>query len=52
MQMKKEHKIKTDIGNQDSLSLPSLLVAVVRVSRVQDDHLQYIFRGYIHQAPL
>ena len=40
--MKKEHKIKIDIGNQDSLSLPSLLVDVVSVSPVQNDHLQYI----------
>ena len=47
--MKKEHKIKIDIRNQDSLSLPSLLLVVVSVIPVQNDHLQYIFRGYINQ---
>ena len=34
MQMKKEHKIKIDIRNQDSVSLSSLLVLVVSVSPV------------------
>lgn len=47
-----EHKIKLDIRIQDSLSLPSLLVVIVGVSPVQNDHLQHIFRGYINQAPL
>ena len=50
--MKKEHKIKIDIRNLDSLSLPSLLIVVVSVSLVQNDHLQYIFRGYSNQVPL